>query len=116
MRLAGIAPSTWDFRVRREATVGQLRRDAIQTSPRPKLTTEVANVHDPVCDSCRSGPAWRRYGCGRTQSIEAPFAAPGEPEIEEDEAVDDCQLPTVEQREKISWRMHHEIRDRHVAR
>jgi hypothetical protein len=50
------------------------------------------------------------------QSIEAPFAATGDPEIEEYEAVDDCQLAAVEQWEEASRRMRHEIGDRHVAR
>jgi hypothetical protein len=35
---------------------------------------------------------------------------------EKDEAVDNYQLPTVQQREEISWRVYHEIRDRHVSR
>src|SRR5712692_552784 len=66
---------------------------------------------------CCSSAA-RRYGGrgrGRAQSIDAPFAAAGDPEIEEYEAVDDCQFPAVEQREETSRRMHHEIGDRHVA-
>ena len=60
-----------------------------------------------------SGPARRygRCGCGRAQSIEAPLAAAGDPEIEEDEAVDDRQLPAVEQREATSRRMRHEVGD-----
>ena len=43
-----------------------------------------------------SGGAWRYGGCGCRLpcSIKAPFAAPGDPEIEEDERVDDRQLPT----------------------
>src|SRR5580704_18638823 len=47
-----------------------------------------------------SGQAWRYggCGCGLAYSIKAPFAAPGDPEIEEDERVDDRQLPRVEQR------------------
>src|SRR6267142_7110884 len=71
-----------------------------------------------ACNSCCSGPARRCGGCrcGPAQSIEAPFAAAGEPEIEEDEAIDDCQLPAVEQREETSRRVHHEIGDRHIAR
>ena len=56
--------------------------------------SRVKTVHSVPC----SGPARRQGGCGggRAQSIETPFAAAGEPEIEEKEAVDDCQLPAVE--------------------
>jgi hypothetical protein len=62
-----------------------------------------------------SGAA-RRYGGRGAHSIEAPLAAAGDPEVEEDKAVDDCQLPAVEQREETSRRVHHEIGDGHVAR
>jgi Iron-sulfur cluster assembly protein len=41
---------------------------------------------------------------------------PATPEIEKDEAVDNCQLPAVEQWEETPWRMRHEIGDRHFAR
>ena len=47
---------------------------------------------------------------------QAPLAAPGQPNIEKDETVDDCQLPAVEQREETSRRVHHEIGNGHVAR
>ena len=44
-----------------------------------------------------SGRAWRYggCGCGLAYSIKAPFGAPGDPEIEEDERVDDRQLPAL---------------------
>ncbi len=50
------------------------------------------------------------------ESIEAPFAAASDPEIEKDKAIDNCQLPAIEKREETSWRMCHEVGDRHVTR
>jgi hypothetical protein len=64
----------------------------------------------------RFGRSGRRGPGSPTRRIDAPHAAPREKEIQEDEAVEDRRVASIEDGKEVLRRMRHEVGDRHVAR